>query len=344
MRRQKSRRGQKRRTSSQSWSKGTIALVVSLGLVACGIFGGFFYWLYARRAAYVEVVGQVEPIERDALTDDTPTVPDFFTADHIKRYRAGEGLVVPFVVRNDPRNGYQDSTETFTLKPWPSYKEESSRQGAVRQAKKEFQEYVDRFLEYRPRKIQVYLCVDDTEGITSAIRKKVNAELKNLDLKARLEKGDTVEVFGWTLSDTEFTENQRVRLTPDTEDVDAALKPLLNWLLEEITPAQGSSLAAGISRLAKLSPNHPDREILVFSDGLENSSFADFYTKPADLDPKKFGELDKKLFGGKFPPLEKAKVNWYPPPVDANLAPSVRKALAYWEHALAKAGAKVKIN
>ncbi len=327
-----------------------IAAIMGLLIVVGGI--GYIAYRQIKSHTDYKVASDEQMIARDALSDEHPTIPSFFTKPLVKKLYQGEGFKVTFVVKHDPNNGYKDSEEVFEIQPWEKYQETfvRVRRNQVDEQIKKFPEFVERFNEDRPRTIQLYLCVDDTEGISTGLKKQVTEEVKSWDIAAKLAKGHTVEVIAWPLSDTEFTHNQKVVLKPDTDDVETKLKPLYTFLFGEkpgdVQATATSDIAGGIKRIASVAAEHPDRQFLFFGDSLQNHNGVHFYGAEGMkmLEEKNWPSLDKTLFDDKLPALKDAKIDWFPPQVAASESALVRKSLTYWEHVFAKAGAKAKIH
>jgi hypothetical protein len=116
----------------------------------------------------------------------------------------------------------------------------------------------------------------------------------------------------------------------------------LNDLLQDDQPKNCTHLGDGICNA--LSKNHGKkaRTVLIFSDGLENSDLANFYTSPPA--PERYKELEDKLQSRiQCPNLSGVWAFWYAPKSGAH-SDNIVKSLKFWKAFLESKGAHAVIE
>ncbi len=280
---------------------------------------------------------------RDAL-QQTPTidVDSVFTEKTIRRLNNGDGLTAKFSVFF---RGNAEWEKMWTIEKlhvtgntdWPT------RRKYVRDKIKEFKQDVADFSADRPRNWTDEILLDDTDGVNNALKLQVLREVGNLNIPDRLDKGDGVDFWTFRLTSTDFLQDDSI-VVPQGEGVTGydKIQKKLASLVEIRGTARTTAFATGLFNALSKNQGKPNRTVLIYSDGLENSDLGDFYRKP----PHKgvYKEFAEKLQSRKpCPDLSGVWIYWYGPKTGRN-SNQIRASLKFWEWLLTQHHAHVEIE
>lgn len=294
----------------------------------------------------------VQEYTRDAMSDSALVIPvdELLGEENKLRFYEGHGARIILRMLHNPRAGYATTVDTLVIEKWKKFEQTDPpvRRSYVKYQAEEIRAKIKQFLAHQPviRYYEVY--VDDTEGITPALREQVEYWVSRIQIPQILARGDKVNVNLCRLTDTDFINCRIVELAPATRaDDQFALQQAMNWLLAPRSGVSASSIATGLFNFLKESSAEPMRKVLVFSDGLENSARTiSFYTDPAAVtDSTRWEQTASALQAyEKIPPLNEVRIEWYAPQRDQGQGALIRRALAFWENILSKQGAEVRVH
>lgn len=256
-------------------------------------------------------------------------------------------------------------SKDFVVQAFKSYRQKSKDARRIELEKKweEF-EQLKEWLMNKDRNALVELVLDNTDGLPEDLLDQFNTIVLATGIPEIVKASDQskVLVYSWPIGETEFGTDSAQEFTSSNIGsyvslLTETLKPSL-FREEYKKQASESAIADSILRFTKEHPNHPDRVIYIDSDGMEYSTKLNLYAQRKWLEPEKskegkvtypgYEEIDKLLWGEgeerQLPPVANAIIHWYAPPSFSSDPMLVRKALAYWKHALELAGAKVVIH
>lgn len=357
------RRGTSSRTSSRSRissfpavehkdrGKGVGAVVLTL-LVA-GVVGWVFWMIYAEDAYFTSTT-MTHIFTRD-INDAPPALVDagrIFNQAALDSVRRGHGFKAVFSVTNRGASVFRDSV---VLPRWTEFHDNGEspdeRAGRFLAAIPRFAEMAKKYSSYFPQTWSEEIYVDITEGMAPEFRRQVLEVYQGLKIQERLARGDGLELTFGIISQTDFLNWKPVSFAQggneSTAPVGAALAQAgVNWLTETRPPSRESSIATGLFNMLGENSGKPNRHVMVFSDGLENSPLTvSLYNDHSWFNSERWAFLNGKITQfEKFPVLAGATVDWYVPnpAKKANLASLIRAGFKYWEYVLHdKCGADV---
>jgi len=320
---------------------GGIALVLGVG--------SLLYVVNEQKNSY-DFTTSTRTFVRDALTDSVPVAPldEFFSRERMEAYYRGEGLRITFKINNDPRKGYQETTETCEIRSEPDFDmNKPTRRALVDSQRDAVIECMKRFQTIIPRTVPANILVDVTEGVTPQLDTILKKAIREQEFSRHLEsQRDTVMLMVSKIFDAKYTNSERWIILPGTSQngINETLEAAREWALIPDSEKRSSSVSTGLFNGFKLRQQHDLRGgwVLVVSDGMQlarNRSASDavnFYEvlrNPAYLDSRRWPAIDRAIleeWGGDCPPLHGARVVWYAPA--SNLP--IPKVMAYWEHLL----------
>lgn len=313
------------------------AMFALVGFAVLALIGGLVWFVAFRTSGEPQTIA-LSPMTRDALAPAPKVeVEKIFTDEVVRRLNNGDSLTQELATTF---RGQEEWKKTFHI---PAQKMSASsfrpkRRQEVADKIEEYKKLLAEFAAYQPRTWSIELYVDDTDGINQKLSEQVHDEFSRLGVDQMLTRGDTVKVTAYRLSDSFFVNSKEQTLTGS---VPATIAPI-EWVLEKRAGKPASSLSSGLFNALAQNTNTPNRVVLVFSDGLENSTTADFYKNP----PKKeqYSEVITKLTGQRpVPNLKGVDVAWHCPKTAAHSA-EIDSSKNFWEAVLRQAGAwNVKI-
>lgn len=318
-------------------------LFAGFALALLGLIGSTV-WFIQSRGKREPVITTLPEFKRDALTTTAPAiaVEKIFSEDAIQRFNNGDGLETKFVITFRGKEEWVRPFELPRLKMTPDVSRPARREQVLKKIG-EFQEIAAEFARYQPRTWTVEVLLDDSEGVNGRLQRQVISEFDDLDLTNRLKAGDGVHLWTFRLSATDFLDSDRA-LAEQGEGTHAYGKVArkLDDLLVPKASVLKTSLATGLFNALAKNQGKPNRTVLIFSDGLENSPLGDFYhNPPKQAEWKKWaGTLQSKV---KCPDLKGAWIWWYGPKTGAN-ADQIRASFSFWRDLLEKAGAHVEME
>jgi hypothetical protein len=283
----------------------------NLGLATAAVLlvlliGGAMYWfLVLKPKSAPRPPVHTYTFMREALEDPSAvskeglTREQIFSEENMLRYYAGEGLNLRFVVTF---RGQEERAETLPLPNWT--KADTGISGLRRQDQvvefrdQTFSKYWEQFGQYTPRTWVVEVYLDDTEGVTAELGRKVRERVEEFQAYERIKRGDGFEIYFYRLSSTDHLNRRRV-LVPQKSDPGSAVKDIekqLDWLLEPRSEQKQSSIATGLFNAAKENGGKSNRHLIILSDYLENyGGTTSFYKEPPALDRSNWDKVDDVL-------------------------------------------------
>ncbi len=313
------------------------AMFALVGFAVLALIGGLVWFVAFRTSGEPHAI-ELSPMTRDALSPSTKVeIEKIFTDEVVRRLNNGDSLTQEFATTF---RGQEEWKKTFQIPPqkMSASSFRPKRRQEVADKIEEYKKLLAEFSAYRPRTWSVELYVDDTDGVNQTLVDQVQEEFARLGVDQILTRGDKVKVTAYRLSDSFFVNSKEQTLTGSTP---TTITPI-EWVLEKRAGKPASSLSSGLFNALAQNTSASNRIVLVFSDGLENSTMADFYKNP----PKKeqYGEVITKLTSQRpVPSLKGVDVAWHCPKTAAH-STEIDSSKNFWEAVLRQAGAwNVKI-
>lgn len=318
-------------------------LITGLALALVGLVGGIIWFVNARssREPHMTVIPDYT---RNALAAPPQiSIEKIFSDETIRRFNNGDGLKTRFVINF---RGKEEWVRPFELptKKMAADVSRPARRAEVLKKISEFQETAAEFTLYQPRTWTHELMVDDSSGIDQTLHDQVVREVDNLDIPTRLKSGDGVHFWTFRLSATDYLDSDRALAEPGegTHAYGKIGRKLDDLLMPKPAKAR-TSLATGLFNALNKNAGKKNRTVLIFSDGLENSAMANFYTNPPTKEAVWKGLGEKLQSKVQRPDLKGVWIYWYGPKSGAN-ADQIRASLKFWRHLLEEAGAHVEME
>lgn len=329
--------------SSNGKHKAPWLLIAGLVLALIGIIGGIL-WFVQFKSNREPQITTIPDFKRDALaTASAINAEKIFSDESIRRFNNGDGLKTRFVISF---HGKEEWVRPFELpmKKMTAETNRPARREDVLKKISEFQETATEFSRYQPRTWTVEVMVDDSDGVDEKLQRQVIGEMDDLELTNRMKAGDGVNFWTFRLSATDYLDDSHTAVAQgEGTHGYGKIARKLDEIIKPRGATKATSLATGLFNALAKNSGKPNRTVLIFSDGLENSAMADFYKNP----PTK--EAEWKELGEKFqtkvqrPDLKGVWIYWYGPKSGAN-ADQIRASLKFWRHLLEEAGAHIEIE
>lgn len=331
--------------------KNLIVGVAMLLLVA--LLGGGMWWLFNfERKGFSPTTHKFEYRRAhhsagvaDTANDKNPKPDHIFSATMVEKYELGQGVEIPFVVETPTGD---QTVKTFNLKTYKEFEEEDNptRRNEIRKAQAELEKLVADWTTYKPVTWNVEIYVDVTSGwdaqlvdqVETTLAKKGLEAFGNKSLKERIDEGDTVNLFVYKITNTDYVDGQSDEVSGAGSF--AKVNSTLQWVWKTSSKSGTGASSVATTLLNDLDENagKPNRVILVFSDFVENfGSTALMYGADSKLlDQAHWSELEEKLLsqrklqGKKWANLTGASVYGFAPKTGAN-AELIRKVLLFYE-------------
>lgn len=319
---------------------------LGLGAIVIGLFAAPLLIKEYNDRTYSAQYIEVEMI-REATKTTRPSIDieKTFSKENMKAMEGGKGLKVIMVTTV---RGREISRRTvLTLEPWEKYEATSNpaRRRNIAEIREQLTNMVTKFEINQTWVIDFVL--DDTEGVDLVLAQKAKAIFDKLEVDERIKIGDGVDISFTRLSKGDYLQRDQI-IVPVKSGNSGKYQEVLagfNNLLTKRLGTSESSVARGLLNALNANSGRENREIIIISDGLENSSQTGitFYEKKGGLEqlkPSNWEKLDQAfLADGQQPQLNGATVSWYAPPAAANHSKEVQLGFKYWEHLLGNLGA-----
>lgn len=324
-----------------------LAAIVVVGIVA-------LFWaapLLVKRynnANYTSSYIEVEML-REATKTARPNLDldKTFSQENMREMENGKGLKVIMVTK--VRDKEINRRTIVTLEPWESFEATSypERRRNIAEVKDRLTSMVTNFDINQNWVIDFIL--DDTEGVDEALAQKATVIFNKLELDERIKIGDGVDISFTRLSSNDYLQREQIIVpvkSGSSKYMD--IRAGLDKLLAKRPGKSESSVARGLLNALNANSGRENREIIIISDGLENSpdTGVTFYNEKGlkQLDPSNWEALDQTFLKDiEQPQLNGGTVAWYAPPAAAKHSKQVQLGFKYWTHLLAKLGA-VEVN
>jgi hypothetical protein len=282
------------------------------------------------------------PVIREATKTIRPTIDldKTFSPENMKAMESGKGLIVTLVTTVHDKEIARRTL--LTLKPWDHYEATSNpeRRRDIADIKERLTNMIKNFEIHQTWVIDFVL--DDTDGVTDLLTEKAKSIFDKLELDERIRIGDGVDISFIRLSNNDYLQRDNIVVPSQTAEVSKYLNQInigFKKLLAKRAGRNESSVARGLLNALNANSGRENREIIIISDGLENSQLTgvSFYGKEGlkQLDPSNWDKLDQNFLSGiQQPQLAGSTVSWFAPPSAESHSKEVQLSFKYWEHLL----------
>ena len=279
----------------------------------------------------------LDPDNIKALDSDV-LLSEIFSEERANRYGAdlqppdGVGLSVTFLWRS---NGNIIREESFNLPAWEEFEQTSNhdRRKLVEQMQGRFEVLVDEFTKPVSAEFVFAFVVDTTEGVGDQLRQRVE-EVFQASNYAELSSSNDVTGYFYRI-DASAYQGRRQK----ADDADGFARRL-EWLLSD-GESPNSSVYEGLRAALHELSREKQPEVLLFTDGLENTPSVSVYKQPALLDEGSWSKLDE-VWDPASLDLGELQIRLFPlPPQNTRHEELMSRGLDYLEDRLTAAGATV---
>jgi hypothetical protein len=316
-------------------------IFIVMPLVVALLFWGVRFVIGTRTSQNTVIVAQPS-FSRDVLAPGIRIDKErIFSDANVRSLNEGDGIEVKFSIT------FHDSTlwgKTFDIEKikvtgrtnW------AERRAYVEKRMAEFDQVEGEFTHYRAQLVYEVL-LDNTEGVNTMLRGQVEQKVRDLNIREQLKRGNGAEFWTFKISSAWYRDYaEAVVGEGEGENAYGRIQQKLNDLLQEDQPKDTTHLADGLCNALGKNEGKKARTVLIFSDGLENSDLANFYTNPPL--PDKYTELAAKLQSREqCPDLTGVWVFWYAPKIRAN-SDNILRSLKFWKAFLESKGAKAEVE
>lgn len=308
-----------------------LIIVAVLGLLSPVLVKMYNQAHYTNESLGVEII-------REAAKKPSVNLDEIFSRDNVRDMEQGKGLKVTLVTKIRGKEIHRRGI--LELAPW-DYPEQTSnpkRRAAVAETREKLSQMINNFDINQNWVIDFIL--DDTDGVQPDLIQKAKAVFNKLELDDRIKIGDGVDISFSRLTSNDYRNREQVVVPPKCKDPGKYLDQIqaaFNSLTEKNSRKAESAVARGLINALAANSGRENREIIIISDGLENSKGISFYN--ADglkvMDESNWPQLDEAFLKDMpQPDLDKATVSWYAPPSAKDKSENVRKGFKYWTHLL----------